>query len=77
MSNVATEVHEFLHSATGKDHFLELIDWVEDRRSQPLISKAFAGRDMMSVMVSSGQRFQIMDMMDFGWGKINIDCRCC
>ncbi|KAL4586437.1 hypothetical protein LXL04_011073 [Taraxacum kok-saghyz] len=70
MSNVATEVHEFLHSATGKDHFLELIDWVEDRRPQPLISKAFAGRDMMSVMVSSGQRFQIMDKMDFGWGKV-------
>ncbi|KAI3497994.1 hypothetical protein L1887_33673 [Cichorium endivia] len=69
MSNVATEVHEFLHTATGKEHFLDLIDWVEERRSMPLIAKAFAGGDM-SVLVSSGQRFQIMDKMDFGWGKV-------
>ncbi|KAJ9563877.1 hypothetical protein OSB04_009037 [Centaurea solstitialis] len=69
LSNVATEVHEFLQTATGKDHFLDLIDWVEERRPQPLVAKAFAGNEM-SVMVSSGQRFQIMDKMDFGWGKV-------
>lgn len=69
LSNVATEVHDFLQTATEKDHFLDLIDWVEERRSTPLIAKAFAGGEM-SVMVSSGQRFQIMDKMDFGWGKV-------
>ncbi|KAI3497989.1 hypothetical protein L1887_33667 [Cichorium endivia] len=69
LTNVATEVHEFLQTATRKDHFLDLIDWVEERRSMPLIARAFAGRET-SVMVSSGQRFQIMDKMDFGWGKV-------
>ncbi|KVH97481.1 shikimate O-hydroxycinnamoyltransferase-like [Cynara cardunculus var. scolymus] len=69
LSNLATEVHEFLQTATGKDHFLDLIDWVEERRSQPLVARAFANNEM-SVMVSSGQRFQIMDKMDFGWGKV-------
>ncbi|KAI3719837.1 hypothetical protein L6452_20742 [Arctium lappa] len=69
LSNVATEVHEFLHTATGKDHFLDVIDWVEEQRSHPLVARAFANKEM-SVMVSSGQRFQIMDKMDFGWGKV-------
>ncbi|KAI3764057.1 hypothetical protein L2E82_14057 [Cichorium intybus] len=69
LSNIATEVHKFLQTATGKDHFLDLIDWVEERRSMPLVARAFASRET-SVMVSSGQRFQIMDKMDFGWGKV-------
>ncbi|KVH97486.1 shikimate O-hydroxycinnamoyltransferase-like [Cynara cardunculus var. scolymus] len=69
LSNVATDVHEFLQTATGKDHFLDLIDWVEEQGPQPLIAKAFASKDM-SVMVSSGQRFHTMDEMDFGWGKL-------
>ncbi|KAM0000171.1 putative alcohol O-acetyltransferase [Helianthus debilis subsp. tardiflorus] len=69
LSNIATEVHEFLHTATNKDHFLDLIDWVEERRSQPLIAKAFASNEM-SVLVSSGTRFHTMEKMDFGWGKV-------
>ena len=69
LSEIATEVHEFLQIATTKEHFVDLIDWVEERRSQPLVARAFASRDM-SVMISSGQRFQIMDKMDFGWGKV-------
>ncbi|PWA85782.1 Chloramphenicol acetyltransferase-like domain-containing protein [Artemisia annua] len=69
LSQIATEVHEFLQIATTKEHFVDLIDWVEERRSQPLVARAFASRDM-SVMISSGQRFQIMDKMDFGWGKV-------
>ncbi|KAJ9558816.1 hypothetical protein OSB04_013430 [Centaurea solstitialis] len=69
LSNIATEVHEFLQTATVKDHFLDVIDWVEERRSQQLVARAFANKEM-SLMVSSGQRFQIMDKMDFGWGKV-------
>ncbi|KAJ9563876.1 hypothetical protein OSB04_009036 [Centaurea solstitialis] len=69
LSNVAADVHEFLQIATKKDHFLDLIDWVEEQGSRPLISKAFA-RGEMSVMVSAGQRFHTMDEMDFGWGKL-------
>ncbi|CAH1416711.1 unnamed protein product [Lactuca virosa] len=56
LADVALEVHEFLQTATNKEHFLELIDWVAEKRPQPLISKAFAGEEM-SVMVSAGQRF--------------------
>lgn len=69
MSDIGTEVHEFLQTATRKDHFLDLIDWVEERRSQPLVAIAFASKEM-SVMVASGTRFHIMDKMDFGWGKV-------
>ncbi|KAD7116751.1 hypothetical protein E3N88_04019 [Mikania micrantha] len=69
LSEISTEVHEFLHIATGKDHFLDLIDWVEERRSQPLVAKAFASNEM-SVLVSSGARFDTMDKVDFGWGKV-------
>ncbi|KAD4982932.1 hypothetical protein E3N88_19603 [Mikania micrantha] len=69
LSNIATEVHEFLQTATTKDHFLDLIDWVEERRSKPLVAIAFASKET-SVMISSGTRFHIMDKMDFGWGKV-------
>ncbi|KAK1425468.1 hypothetical protein QVD17_20820 [Tagetes erecta] len=68
LSNIATEVHEFLQTATTKDHFLDLIDWVEERRTQPLVAIAFASKEM-SVMVSQGARFHVMDKMNFGWGK--------
>ncbi|KAJ0449185.1 putative alcohol O-acetyltransferase [Helianthus annuus] len=69
LSSIATEVHDFLQTATTKDHFLDLIDWVEERRLKPLVAIAFASKEM-SVMVSSGTRFHIMDKMDFGWGKV-------
>ncbi|KAI3516821.1 hypothetical protein L1887_15892 [Cichorium endivia] len=71
LSLVANEVHKFLRSAATKEHFTELIDWVEDQRPSPLISRPFAGTEKaVSIMVSSGQRFSIMDKMDFGWGKL-------
>ncbi|KAI3671903.1 hypothetical protein L1987_87100 [Smallanthus sonchifolius] len=69
LSTIATDVHEFLQTATTKDHFLGLIDWVEERRSQPLVAIAFASKEM-SVMVSSGTRFHTNGDMDFGWGKV-------
>ncbi|GJR30500.1 shikimate O-hydroxycinnamoyltransferase-like protein [Tanacetum coccineum] len=53
LSEIATVVHEFLQIATTKEHFLDLIDWVEERRSQPLIARAFASGEM-AVMISSG-----------------------
>ncbi|KAI3744184.1 hypothetical protein L1987_57260 [Smallanthus sonchifolius] len=69
LSTIATDVHKFLQTATTKDHFLDLIDWVEERRSQPLVAIAFASKEM-SVMVSSGTRFHTNGDMDFGWGKV-------
>ena len=72
LSVVANKVHEFLISAATKDHFLELIDWVEDQRPKALMSRPFARTDQkgFAIMVSSGQRLSIMDKMDFGWGKL-------
>ncbi|KAI3817113.1 hypothetical protein L1987_10902 [Smallanthus sonchifolius] len=68
---VANEVNRFLKSAANKEHFMELIDWVEDQRPKPLMSRPFAETEKaISIMVSSGQRFSIMDKMDFGWGKL-------
>nr|XP_043625852.1 coniferyl alcohol acyltransferase-like [Erigeron canadensis] len=71
LSNVATEVYEFLQTATTKEHFLDIIDWVEEQRPRPLISKAFVGGGM-SFSVSAGQRFETMDAIDFGWGKVTL-----
>lgn len=69
LNDVATEVQEFLQTATTKEHFLNIIDWVEEQRPQPLISKAFAGGEM-SFSVSAGLTFKTMDEIDFGWGKV-------
>ncbi|KAK1425469.1 hypothetical protein QVD17_20821 [Tagetes erecta] len=71
LSKVATEVQEFLQPATTKEHFLDIIDWVEEQKPRPLISKAFAGGEM-SFSVSAGQRFETMDQIDFGWGKLTF-----
>ncbi|KAK9051216.1 hypothetical protein SSX86_027842 [Deinandra increscens subsp. villosa] len=71
LSDLAIEVQEFLQPATTKEHFLDILDWVEDQKPQPLISKAFVGGDM-SFSVSSGQRFETMDEIDFGWGKLTF-----
>ncbi|XP_076908663.1 coniferyl alcohol acyltransferase-like [Bidens hawaiensis] len=71
LSSVANKVHKFLKSAANKEHFLDLIDWVEDQRPKPFMSRPFAGTEKaVSIMVSSGQRCSIMDKMDFGWGKL-------
>ncbi|KAL8249652.1 hypothetical protein R6Q59_006520 [Mikania micrantha] len=71
LSNVAKEVQEFLQPATTKEHFLDIIDWVEDQKPHPLILKALVDGDM-SFTVSAGQRFETMDAIDFGWGKVTF-----
>ncbi|KAJ0435760.1 putative alcohol O-acetyltransferase [Helianthus annuus] len=71
LSNVATTVQEFLQPATTKEHFLDIIDWVEEQKPRPLILKALVnGR--MSFTVSAGQKFETMDKIDFGWGKVTF-----
>ncbi|GJX00524.1 shikimate O-hydroxycinnamoyltransferase-like protein [Tanacetum coccineum] len=69
LSEIAMKVQEFLQTATCKDHFRDLIDWVEERRSLPLVARAFANTEM-SVIVSAGHTYHVMDRMDFGWGKV-------
>ncbi|XP_076960161.1 coniferyl alcohol acyltransferase-like [Bidens hawaiensis] len=72
LCNVATEVQEFLKPATTKEHFLDIIDWVEEQKPRPLISKASVGEEITSFTVSAGQRFETMDEIDFGWGKVTF-----
>ncbi|KAK4421285.1 (Z)-3-hexen-1-ol acetyltransferase [Sesamum alatum] len=67
---VANEVHAFLQSAMTKEHFLGLIDWVEEHRPELGLSKIYAARvtkEEPAVVVSSGQHFPVRKM-DFGWG---------
>ncbi|PIN14815.1 Alcohol O-acetyltransferase [Handroanthus impetiginosus] len=67
---VAREVHEFLQTAVTKEHFLELIDWVEKHRPEQALSKIYATRvteEEPAVVVSSGLHFPVRKM-DFGWG---------
>ncbi|CAL5365100.1 unnamed protein product [Camellia sinensis] len=69
---VADTVHECLESAVTKDHFLDLIDWVEAHRPEPALAKIYAGSGEEDAgpafVVSSGQRFP-GSKVDFGWGK--------
>ncbi|KAG6420659.1 hypothetical protein SASPL_117195 [Salvia splendens] len=68
---VASEVHAILLAAAGKEHFLGLIDWVEERRPEPALAKIYAARvteEGPAVVVSSGKMFPV-EKMDFGWGR--------
>ncbi|KAH7861531.1 hypothetical protein Vadar_027446 [Vaccinium darrowii] len=72
LSSTADSVHEFLESAVTKDHFLDLIDWVEAQRPEPLLARIYEGREDgpngPALVVSSGQRF-LVSKVDFGLGK--------
>ncbi|KAJ9550681.1 hypothetical protein OSB04_014726 [Centaurea solstitialis] len=71
LSQVAKMVHKFVSSATTKEHFRGLIDWVEVHRPEKAVTKIYTrmeGDDGGAVVVSSGMRLQI-ERMDFGWGK--------
>ncbi|KAF8400186.1 hypothetical protein HHK36_013482 [Tetracentron sinense] len=67
---VADTVHDYLERAVTKDHFLDLIDWVEAHRPEPALAKIYCDgtQDGASFVVSSGQRFPV-SKMDFGWGR--------
>ncbi|KAI7725325.1 hypothetical protein M8C21_029673 [Ambrosia artemisiifolia] len=69
LSSVANEVHDLSEKAATKEHFKQLIDWVEDQKPNMLISRPFALKEKaFSIMVSSGLRFSLLGNMDFGWG---------
>ncbi|KAL7142756.1 hypothetical protein ABFS83_08G145100 [Erythranthe nasuta] len=66
----ACEVHAFLQAAVTREHFLGLIDWVEERRPEKGVSRIYAAvaEEEAAVVVSSGQRFPVREM-DYGWGN--------
>ena len=70
LSWVANEVHGFLEGAKTKEHFLDLIDWVEAHRPVQSLAKVYSSgnKEGPALVVSSGQHFPI-SKVDFGWGK--------
>ncbi|KAJ8628955.1 hypothetical protein MRB53_022278 [Persea americana] len=70
LSWVADTVHEYVHVAAKKEHFLGLIDWVEAHRPEPALAKVYCKgiEDGSAFVVSSGQRFPV-GKVDFGWGR--------
>lgn len=68
---IANQVHEFIKIAATKQHFLDLIDYVEAHRPAPMIAKIFVvsvNREEPALVISSGQHFPVTKI-DFGWGK--------
>ncbi|KAK7333720.1 hypothetical protein VNO80_30497 [Phaseolus coccineus] len=67
---VVEAVHEFLAAAATEEHFLGLIDWVEEQRPIPGVARIYCNRadEGPAFVVSSGQRFP-EEKVDFGWGK--------
>ncbi|MED6179760.1 hypothetical protein PIB30_003975 [Stylosanthes scabra] len=71
LSWVAEVVHKFLETAVTEEHFLGLIDWVEEHRPTPALARIYSGQTTdvgPAFVVSSGQRFP-QSKIDFGWGK--------
>ncbi|ESQ27220.1 hypothetical protein EUTSA_v10018518mg [Eutrema salsugineum] len=70
LSWVTEEVHRFLESSVTKEHFLNLIDWVETRRPTPAVSRIYSNGsdDGPAFVVSSGRSFPVTKV-DFGWGS--------
>nr|AYQ58372.1 shikimate O-hydroxycinnamoyltransferase-like protein [Camellia sinensis] len=73
LSWVAEAVHDCLENAVTKEHFLDLIDWVEAHRPEPALAKIYAGSsgkedDGPAFVVSSGRQFPV-SKVDFGWGR--------
>ncbi|KAH0876220.1 hypothetical protein HID58_073582 [Brassica napus] len=70
LSWVTDEVHKFLESSVTKEHFLNLIDWVETRRPIPAVSRIYStgSDDGPAFVVSSGRGFPV-NQVNFGWGS--------
>lgn len=70
LSSVAERVHQVLSAVTTKEHFLDLIDWVEARRPEALVARVYCKLEGEgpAVVVSGGMRFPVGDV-EFGWGK--------
>ncbi|KAI6672127.1 hypothetical protein NL676_007012 [Syzygium grande] len=75
LSWVAEAVHEFVERAATREHFLDLIDWVEEHRPAPGVTRIYCKlgseeeeEGSTAFVMSSGQRFPVTEI-DFGWGK--------
>ena len=70
LSNMVDLVHDFLDKAITKDHFLDLIDWVQMNRPELALATIYCTRegDGPALVVSSGLLLPFSEV-DFGWGK--------
>ena len=70
LAKITQEVHGFLEQVKNKQHFEDLIDYVQIHHPQQILAKIYdQGRENgPAFVVSSGQRFPV-SKVDFGWGK--------
>lgn len=73
LSEIAEKVDSFLKKFKHRDHFLDLIDFVEIHRPELTRLTCLCARknDGPTFMVSSGQRFP-SGKLDFGWGRPKV-----
>uniref|UniRef100_A0ACD5UEP5 Uncharacterized protein n=1 Tax=Avena sativa TaxID=4498 RepID=A0ACD5UEP5_AVESA len=73
LADVAEDVHRWVSEAATGEHFGELVDWVEARRPEPTVARAYLGvgdgegAGVVACVVSSGMRLPVGEV-DFGWG---------
>jgi len=73
LADVARDVHRWVAEAATGEHFRELVDWVETRRPEATVARAYLGRGAggegaTACVVSSGTRLPVGEV-DFGWGR--------
>ena len=73
LADVARDVHRWVAEAATGEHFRELVDWVEARRLEATVARAYLGRGAggegaTACVVSSGMRLHVGEV-DFGWGR--------
>ncbi|CAI0475014.1 unnamed protein product [Linum tenue] len=69
LGQVAGWAHEFLERGANREHFVELIDWVEVHRPEPTMPEivGIGSAEGPALVVSSGRGFPV-SRVDFGWG---------
>lgn len=70
LGRAAVKVAQFLKAGTTREHFLNLIDWVEVHRPEAALARVYcAGTgDESALVVSCGRGFPAREV-DFGWGR--------
>ncbi|KAK4744881.1 hypothetical protein SAY87_011193 [Trapa incisa] len=68
LSEIASLVHDTISSITNRDHFLDLIDWIESHRPGLMLSRVVLGQGGPTLVLSSGRRFPVAEL-DFGFGR--------
>ncbi|KAB1216010.1 Anthranilate N-benzoyltransferase protein 1 [Morella rubra] len=68
ISEVADKIHAAISKVTTRDHFLDLIDWIECHRPGLMLSRVVLGQGGPALVLSSGRRFPVAEV-DFGFGS--------